>query len=239
MFKFLRKNTVERKPINEEFFHFWAHFELGSFRTTVIAVVVIAVLMIIILVQQRLLSAKDDVIAELSEKRVMICFPDDSGMFVSAKKIPERIVVNFARGFVANMYNFSSYNVSENTDEARRLMSPQLANDYIGFFKDTVDRVKKDGIMRHFDIKEFQPPVETDRGYVVQFRGLVRDFVGQTPIGEARVLPVTVWLNKVEHTKTTPEGLVVAAVSDKPLDQSVIAAETKRVAARNSESAKP
>lgn len=240
MFKIFSKAVAPvRKPINEEFYHWWAHFELGAFRTTIMSVGVIVVLLIVIIAQLSALRSRDAMITELSEKRVMIGFPDDSGMFVSAKKIPERIIVNFARGFVANMYNFSAYNVTENTDEARRLMSPQLANDHVGFFKDTVERVKRDSITRHFDIKEFQPPVETDKGYIVQFRGMVRDFVGQTPIGEPRILPVTVWLNKVEHTKSTPEGLVVAAISDKPLEQNVISAETQRTAARNTGSAKP
>lgn len=229
---------MERKPINEEFYHWWAHFELGAFRTTIMSVGVIVILLIIILVQLGALRAKDGVIGELSEKRVMIGFPDESGMFLSAKKIPEVIVVRYARNFVANMFNFSIYNVTENLDEARRFMSPQLANDYIGFFRDTVERVKKDGITRHLDIQAFQAPRETDTGYIVQFRGVLREFVGQTPLGEPKIIPVTVWLNKVEHTKSTPEGLVVAAVSDKPLADSASVPVTQE-AARPTETKRP
>ncbi len=65
----------------------------------------------------------------------------------------------------------------------------------------------------------------TESGYIMQFRGLLAQYVGQTPIGSPKETVVTVHLEKVERTKTMPEGLVIAGVTDKPPEKAALAPE--------------
>lgn len=213
-----------RAPYDE--FHSWWHqFEMGAFRTTVVAVGVIALLAAALVAVLWSNHEKDLLNRQLAKERVMLGFQDERGVFVSSAVLPERIIVRFARGFVANFYNFSPYAVVENLEEARKLMSPVTANDYVKFFDDTIATVKRDNITQRYEIKDFKPPMATTQGYIVQFRGTLAQYVGQTPIGAPKETVVTVHLEKVEHSKTTPEGLVVAGVTDKPPEKAAMAAD--------------
>lgn len=216
MFGILSRKS--RAPVGEEFHSFWHFFEMGAFRTTIVAVSVIALLSIIIIYQYTALRSKDALIERLSKERVMIGYPDERGYFVSASKLPERVILNYARGFTANMFNWSSYNVVENLEEARKLMTPSLANDHVKFFEEIIATSKRDAVSRRFEIKAYKSPIQIRGGYIVQFQGLVSEYFGQTPNGQPRETTVTVVMQRIEPTKSTPEGLQVSGISDKPVD---------------------
>lgn len=219
----------QRKRVPYEEFHSWWHqFEMGAFRTTVVAVGVIALLAAALLAVLWSNHEKDVLNRQLAKERVMIGFQDERGVFISSAVLPERIIVRFARSFVSNFYNFSPYAVVENLEEARRFMSPVAANDYVKFFEDTIATVKRDNITQRYEVKDFKPPMTTGSGYIVQFKGLLSQYVGQTPIGNPKETVVTVHLEKVEYTKTTPEGLLVAGVTDKAPEK--VASTSEKVA---------
>lgn len=198
----------------DEFHSWWHKFEMGAFRTTVVAVGVIAILVVLIIVQFTMLSGKDSIIRHLSESQMMIGFPNEEGVFVSSSKIPQYFVVRYARSFVNNFLIYGPTGVKENMDEARRMMEPQLAVDFHKYFQDTINEARQDYITQNFEIEEMSFRESRD-GFIVKFRGILTKFAAQTQLGPQKEKIITVRIKRIAITESTKEGMVIAGVSDK------------------------
>lgn len=209
------RNQNQPKPYVRDEFHSWWHtFEMGAFRTTVVAVGVIALLVGVIAIQGYRSSRQDEIIRKLSEERVMIGVQNEDGVFVSVRKLPRYFVVRYARTFVNNLLVYGPEGVTLNIEEARRMMEAQLAIDYHQFFQETINEARKDYITQSFQIREdsFE---ETTEGFIVKFRGVLTKFAAQTQLGAPKEKVVTIRIKRVPVTESTREGLIIAGVTDK------------------------
>lgn len=190
---------------------------LSRYQILTIAIAIIALVAVGSLLYSNI--QKDKVIADLSKNKTMIGFPNKDGVFVSTSTTPDYVVLRFARLFVDNFFNYTPDGAAQNLDEARHMMDPSLAITYAQFFDDTLALVNKDHLTQLYQVQRYQMPEPTADGYVVHFQGVLHQLAGQEEITAPKTVPITVWLKRVPFTRTTPEGLMVIAVSDKPQAQ--------------------
>jgi hypothetical protein len=222
----------EKSHVPDEMHSWWHTFEMGAFRTTVVAVGVIGLEALIIVALLINLASKDRIIAEINANQVMIGFQNDQGSFVSTKTIPEYFVVRYARNFVSNLLNYGPSGVKENMNEARRMMDEQLAIDYHKYFQDTVNETRQDYITQSFEIKEYSF-TRTDSGFIIAFRGIKTRFAGQTNLTPPTEKIVTVRVKRVPITQSTQEGMVVVGVTDKlPFSNTIPTASSPQVSSK-------
>lgn len=179
----------------------------GAIIMTAFSVLIIAFLL-------NTISQKDALIQELSEKRMMIGFPNEDGVIVSTDSRPRSLVKRFARDYVFNLYNYDWKTVNENLQQAARMMDAKAAAQREKTFRDLVQDVRDNRLSQSIRIRQ-ERLKHTGESYVYEARIQLEQYVSQSP-SDTLQRTVRVRLGQVPPTASRKEGLKVLSSKDFP-----------------------
>lgn len=137
----------------------------------------------------------------------------------NAGEMPESVMVQFARNFVADLANYTPASAEKGYLAATRSMSPELLSHFEPVAREQLKQVVTNRISQFFTADSFK--VEGKDPLVIRFLGERITYVGRTET-ERKTYQYRVTLRHVERTQQNPYGLVVTSVEhgEPPADRS-------------------
>jgi TraE protein/VirB8 protein len=127
----------------------------------------------------------------------------------SAGEMPETVMVQFARNFVADLANYTPASAEKGYVSAARFMSPELLSRFEPVAREQLKQVVTNRVSQLFTVDSYK--VEGKDPLVIRFLGERITYVGRTET-ERKVYQYRVALRQVERTQQNPYGLVVSSV---------------------------
>lgn len=125
-------------------------------------------------------------------------------------KIPDRVLVDFGRNFVATLGNFTPATADAAFSQVRRYMSPRLLSQFDAQAQEKVREIKENQLSQVFSIVSYK--YSRDRKlFRIVFAGERAIYVGKYET-EKMSYQYTVEIAAVEPTETNPYGLAVASL---------------------------
>lgn len=127
----------------------------------------------------------------------------------SAGEMPETVMVQFARNFVADLANYTPASAEKGYLSAARFMSPDLLSRFEPVAREQLKQVVANRVSQFFTVDSFK--VEGKDPLVVRFLGEKITYVGRTET-ERKPYQYRLTLRHVERTQQNPYGLVVSSL---------------------------
>ncbi len=127
----------------------------------------------------------------------------------NAGEMPESVMVQFARNFVADLANYTPASAEKGYLAATRSMSPELLSRFEPVAREQLKQVVTNRISQFFTSDSFK--VEGKDPLVVRFTGERIVYVGRTET-ERKPYQYRLTLRFVERTQQNPYGLVVSSI---------------------------
>ena len=127
----------------------------------------------------------------------------------NAGEMPETVMVQFARNFVADLANYTPASAEKGYLSAARFMSPELLSRFEPVARAQLKQVVTNRISQFFAVDSER--VESKDPLVVRFLGERITYVGRTET-ERKPYQYRLTLRYVERTQQNPYGLVVSLV---------------------------
>jgi hypothetical protein len=127
----------------------------------------------------------------------------------SAGEMPETVMVQFARNFVADLANFTPASAEKGYLSAARFMSPELLSRFEPIAREQLKQVVTNRVSQFFTVDSNK--VEGKDPLVVRFTGERITYVGRAET-ERKPYQYRLTLRFVERTQQNPYGLVVSSV---------------------------
>lgn len=135
----------------------------------------------------------------------------------NAGEMPESVMVQFARNFVADLANYTPASAEKGYLAATRSMSPELLSRFEPVAREQLKQVVTNRVSQFFAVDSFR--VENKDPLVVKFLGERITYVGRTE-SERKPYQYRVTLRYVERTQQNPYGLIVSSVEQNEITQS-------------------
>jgi hypothetical protein len=132
----------------------------------------------------------------------------------SAGEMPETVMVQFARNFVADLANFTPASAEKGYVSAARFMSPELLSRFEPVAREQLKQVVTNRVSQFFTVDSYK--VEGKDPLVVRFLGERITYVGRTET-ERKPCQYRLSLRYVQRTQQNPYGLVVSSVEQAEL----------------------
>jgi TraE protein/VirB8 protein len=127
----------------------------------------------------------------------------------SAGEMPETVMVQFARNFVADLANFTPASAEKGYLSAARFMSPELLSRFEPIAREQLKQVVTNRVSQFFTVDSNK--AEGKDPLVVRFTGERITYVGRAET-ERKPYQYRLTLRFVERTQQNPYGLVVSSV---------------------------
>ena len=131
-----------------------------------------------------------------------------AGVYNSGE-MPESIMVQFARNFVADLANYTPASAEKGYLFASRYMSPELLSHFEPMAREQLKQVVTNRVSQFFTVDSYR--IESKDPLVIRFLGERITYVGRTET-ERKPYQYRVTLRYVERTQQNPYGLVVSSV---------------------------
>jgi hypothetical protein len=143
----------------------------------------------------------------------------------SAGEMPETVMVQFARNFVADLANFTPASAEKGYLSAARFMSPELLSRFEPIAREQLKQVVTNRVSQFFTVDSNK--VEGKDPLVVRFTGERITYVGRAET-ERKPYQYRLTLRFVERTQQNPYGLVVSSVEQAEATESPPSKKSER-----------
>lgn len=151
-------------------------------------------------------------IAFLKDHQVMYGIPNADGYFVSATKVPDKVISDWAEALINNCYNFDPTTADENLEDCKKRLSTELLLAKESMVNNNKVVARNQIVTQSYTWGQKRIKAEKD-GIRFQVRGTLRRLQGSTPYFNENV-EVSLFIAHVQPTTARPLGLVATDWSE-------------------------